>query len=100
MNSEIASNELSDNNSETNNGRTKRGRSLASLSSNSSHRSLGKKSSKILKPTLTNTEMASERESEHLNITSMELNEIMDPHRQTNDGNQHDGNHRQQLRRR
>ena len=32
--------------------------------------------------------MASERESEHLNITSMELNKIMDPHRQTNDGNQ------------
>ena len=32
--------------------------------------------------------MASERGSEHLNITSMELNEIMDPHRQTNDRNQ------------
>ena len=32
--------------------------------------------------------MANERESNQLNITSMEMNEIMDPHRKTNDGNQ------------
>ena len=87
MNGEIGSNQTVDINYDTNPGSTKRGRSLASLSSNSSHSSLGKKSSKILKPMSNNIENTrNDGINESLIVNQIEINNIMDSNRTNSDG--------------
>ena len=87
MNGETGSNQTVDINYDTNPLSTKRGRSIASLSSNSSHSSVGKKSSKILKPMPNNIENTRKDSiNEPIILKGIETNNTMDSNRINTDG--------------
>ena len=87
MNGETGSNQIVDINYDTNPVSTKRGRSIASLSSNSSHSSVGKKSSKILKPMPNNIENTRKDSiNEPIILKRIETNNTMDSNRINTDG--------------